>query len=154
MEEQAPPLIEWNGQHYRILLAARESETRLGIFEGICPPGAGPPRHRHRHEDETFTILSGQMQFWLEGEVLPRGPGEMIHLPRGREHSFVVVGSEPARYLVHLAPGGFEGFFSEAARRQLQIPRDLDAIRALADNYGMDVTGPPLGATPRTSVSA
>ncbi|MEX0853572.1 MAG: cupin domain-containing protein [Bauldia sp.] len=138
--------LDWNDQTYRILLTQNESNGRIGIFESICPLNGGPPRHLHQKEDETFYVLRGEMVFWLDGATITKGPGEVFLAPRGKEHTFTVAGSEPARFLVHLTPGGFEGFFQSAAARNLRIPEDLDAITKLAADYSMIITGPPLRA--------
>ena len=136
--------VDWNDQTYRILLTGNESGGRLGIFESICPPNGGPPRHIHLEEDEVFYVIEGEMAFWLEGAELRRKAGEVAFIPQGKEHTFTVLGSNPARFVVHLAPGGMEGFFPVAAARNLRIPEDKAAVASLALDYNMKITGPPL----------
>lgn len=134
----------WNGVTYRILLPASQSGGRLGIFESEDHPGFGPPRHIHREEDETFTILTGEVEFLLNGASSLHGPGEVVFVPRGTEHTFRVRGASPARMLTVMTPGGFEGFFGEMARGQYRIPQDMPAIAGIAARYNLAFTGPPL----------
>jgi hypothetical protein len=67
-------------------------------------------------------------------------------VPRGREHTFRVAGVSPARHLIILTPGGFEGFFADMAAGQFRIPEDMDAILESAARHDLRFTGPPLGA--------
>ncbi len=63
------------------------SETvRAGI--GLWGPGIAYPRHFHRAE-EVYVVLSGSAAFALEGDpLLPRGPGEAVHVTPSRPHGF------------------------------------------------------------------
>ncbi len=116
------------------------------MWESVCPPNEGPPRHFHEREDETFYVVEGEMLFWLSGTTVSRNPGEIFHIPRGAEHTFTVAGPSSARFVAIVTPGGFEGFFEKVAARGLTIPKDLPEVRKLSAQYGMIVTGPPLRA--------
>ncbi len=49
----------------------------------------GMHKPRHEHEDhEIFIPLSGEIHIQLEDQLLKAGPGKMIYLPPGIEHSF------------------------------------------------------------------
>ncbi|MFC4671196.1 dimethylsulfonioproprionate lyase family protein [Seohaeicola nanhaiensis] len=141
-----PGAIEWLGTWYSILLSAEATGGSLSVVDSIGAPDSGPPRHVHHDADETFVLLSGACDFWLEGETFRRGAGSTVFVPRGKEHTFRVVGPEPSRHLVLLTPGGFEGFFVEMARRKYRIPQDMTEVIQVAQAYRMDFTGPPLAA--------
>ncbi len=140
-----PDSIEWMGVHYSTILSTEATEGAMSITDAVSPPNSGPPRHIHHDADETFIMLSGDSEFWLDGEVMTRGPGETVFVPRGKEHTFRVVSDIPARHLVILTPGGFEGFFYEMAEGQFRIPEDMAKIEACAKRYHLSFTGPPLG---------
>ncbi|TPJ88186.1 cupin domain-containing protein [Mesorhizobium sp. B2-5-13] len=143
MQTRAAPgtQTDWNGTHYETLLTARETGGKLGAFASNAGPGDGPPRHRHFEADEIFVILHGRLRFWRAGETSERSAGEIFHIPAGVEHAFVVV--EPAQWIAILSPGGLEGFFPAVAGQGLEIPRDLAAIKAIAAQFDMEITGPP-----------
>ena len=141
-----PDSIEWMGVGYRNILSTEATDGAMSITDSVSPPNSGPPRHIHHDADETFVMLSGDSEFWLDGEVMTRGPGETVFVPRGKEHTFRVVGDVPARHLVILTPGGFEGFFQEMAEGQFRIPEDMAAIEECAKRYHLSFTGPPLGS--------
>jgi len=137
--------VQWLGTSYRICLTAEQTASRLGMFESLDQPGYGPPRHIHNDEDETFQIQSGEVEFWMNGQTCIAGPGCVVHVPRGTEHTFRVLGDRPARMLTVMTPGGFEGFFAEMAKHKCRIPDDMDQIAAIGARFGLTFTGPPLG---------
>ena len=118
----------------------------VSIVDSVNPSGSGPPRHVHEREDEAFVLLSSECEFWLEGQTFTRRAGESVFIPRGREDTFRVVGSDPCRHLLILTPGGFEGFFADMAQGGFRIPEDMERIVACAARHSLRVTGPPLGA--------
>jgi quercetin dioxygenase-like cupin family protein len=117
----------------------------MSVVDSVSPPNSGPPRHIHHDAEETFVILSGDVLFWLEGKEFTRGPGQTMFVPRGKQHTFRVVSDAPARHLIILKPGGFEGFFSEMAAQQLPYSRRLAGnSRLRSAHYQLSFTGPPL----------
>ena len=141
---------EWLGTTYRTILTPEASGGAMSIVDSVSPPGSGPPRHVHHAEDEVFVQLSGEIEWWMRaadgtertGTV---GPGQTLFIPRGREHTFRALGDQPARHLVILTPGGFEGFFAAMAEARCRIPEDMDRVVADGRRFNMDFTGPPLG---------
>jgi len=137
--------IDWNGTHYEVLLTPHESGGKFGAIAADGRPGDGPPRHLHPKSDEVFVILQGRLRFWRAGEYFERSSGEIFHIPAGVEHSFVVV--DHARWIFILTPGGLESFFPTVVAQGLMIPRDLAKIKAMAVQFDMEITGPPLAAS-------
>jgi len=127
--------IDWLGVKYK---------TILSIVDSLSPANSGPPRHIHHAEDETFVMISGTCRVWIAGKEILAGPGESVFVPRGTEHTFWVVGSDPCRHLVILTPGGFEGFFADMAAGQFRIPEDMPAVQESAARHNLSFTGPPL----------
>lgn len=139
-----PDAVEWLGVHYRTILATADTGGAMSITDSVSPPGSGPPRHIHHDADETFVVLTGDAEFWIEGERFTRGPGETAFIPRGKEHTFRIVSKVPCRHLVILTPGGFEGFFAEMAAGACRIPDDMPQIVEIGNRYNIEFTGPPL----------
>jgi quercetin dioxygenase-like cupin family protein len=140
----ADSAIEWLGVKYKTILSSDQTDGAMSIVDSWSPAGIGPPRHVHANEDETFVVITGSCKVWIEGGEKLVGPGESAFIPRGKEHTFKVVGSEPSRHLVILTPGGFEGFFTDMAAGQFQIPADMPAIEESACRHNLTFTGPPL----------
>lgn len=140
-----PEAIEWRGTRYLTTLKTADSGGAMSITDSVSPAGEGPPRHIHHDADETFVMLTGEAEFWLDGETTVKGPGETVFVPRGTPHTFRVLGDRPSRHLVILTPGGFEGFFAEMAQHGYRIPEDMAVINECAARYQLEFTGPPLG---------
>jgi quercetin dioxygenase-like cupin family protein len=138
--------IEWLGVPYRTTLKSRDTGRAMSIVESVSPPRSGPPRHIHHHEDETFVLLTGACDFWVDGSLCNRQAGETIFVRRGTPHTFRVSGDAPSRHLTILTPGGFEGFFAEMAKGRFRIPEDMAAINEAAERHHLSFAGPPLGA--------
>jgi quercetin dioxygenase-like cupin family protein len=121
------------------------------VIDDTIPPGGGPPLHIHHAHDEVFYLLEGELTFRI-GDQTTRAPaGTVVFVPRGTAHAFQTVRGEPARFLVVIAPGGYEGFFVELAERVAQLPPgppDPDALRPILDRYQSAIVGPPLPPGP------
>ncbi|WP_292894460.1 MULTISPECIES: cupin domain-containing protein [unclassified Nitratireductor] len=140
-----PGVFTWNGVRYKTILSPTETGGAMSIVDSWSPAGFGPPRHVHEAEDETFVLIEGSCDFWLEGKSFTCEPGESVFIPRGREHTFRASAGEPSRHLVIFTPGGFENFFVEMVREQFRIPDDMERINEAALRHNMRFTGPPLG---------
>ncbi len=147
-----PDAVEWLGVHYNTILATDATNGAMSITDSVSPPNSGPPRHIHHDANETFVLLTGDVEFWVEGKRFMRGPGQTIFIERGKEHTFRIVSDIPARHLVILTPGGSEGFFSKMAAERLRIPEDMEEITNIAANYQLTFTGPRLGADLEESI--
>ena len=123
---------------------------RVMVSEQLAPRGAGSPLHVHRHEDEWFYVLEGELTFWVGGEVIVAAAGAFVYGPKDIAHTFIV-SSDEARFLLVTEPAGFEGFIRACGERapRLEIPPpateppDFEALAAVAASFGVDIIGPP-----------
>ena len=141
-----PDTITWGPSTYKTILSTAETNGAMSMTDSVTQAGEGPPRHVHDDADETFLVLTGEVEFWVDGERFVRGPGETAFVPRGTEHTFRVVGERPSRHIVILTPGGFEGFFADMAAGQFRIPEDMPQVEESAARHHLRFTGPPLAA--------
>jgi quercetin dioxygenase-like cupin family protein len=123
---------------------------RVAVTENWAPRGHGSPLHVHRGEDEWFYVLSGELTFWIDGQVTIAGAGSFVYGPRDVPHTFSVT-SDEARFLLVVEPAGFERFvleLSEPARPSGLPPASVEppapqAMMAAAAEYGIEILGPP-----------
>jgi quercetin dioxygenase-like cupin family protein len=111
----------------------------LTDFTMAPPPAPGPPPHAHEDADECVYVLEGTLRMGVGDMERTGGPGSVMLAPRGMLHSLVNVGPGPARFVVVLCPGGFEGFWREMAalRARGGGPPDPDAVLELQDRFHM-----------------
>lgn len=136
----------WGPSTYKTILATGETDGAMSITDSVTQAGEGPPLHVHDDADEAFVVLTGQIEFLVDGDRFVRGAGETAFIPRGTEHTFRVTADGPSRHLVILTPGGFEGFFADMAAGQFRIPDDMPQIEESATRHHLRFTGPPLAA--------
>jgi mannose-6-phosphate isomerase-like protein (cupin superfamily) len=136
----------------RMTLKATAESTggAFGLVEAVGPPGSSPPLHIHHREDESFWLLEGEVTVRCGERTFSAGPGSFTFLPRGIPHTFVVEGDRPARLLSLSVPGGFEQYFVAAGRTPEHdglppdAPLDVDLLRRVGEDFGLEIVGPPL----------
>jgi quercetin dioxygenase-like cupin family protein len=94
-------------------VTAEDSGGSLTVEEWGLPPGVMIPPHTHAREDEVDFVLEGELTCYVGGEVVVAPVGSYVLKPRGVPHAFYNAGSETARVLGIVAPGGLEGYFDE-----------------------------------------
>lgn len=78
-------------------------------------PGAGPPMHTHHFQDETLTVVSGQMGYQILGEPEQFvNPGESITFKAGQAHRFWAANGEVLRGKGFVRPPDNMMFFLSA----------------------------------------
>jgi mannose-6-phosphate isomerase-like protein (cupin superfamily) len=141
----------FNGDIYATRLRGEQTNGAIGLVEATVPPGGGPAPHVHARTDETFYLVSGELDFLNGEKTFTAGTGDVVFIPRGTTHRFVNAGVQPARLLFVYTPGGAEGLFVEGGdepRPGVQVqpwgPERIDArMLELLDKYD---TGLPPGA--------
>jgi mannose-6-phosphate isomerase-like protein (cupin superfamily) len=103
----------FNGDIYRMPLTAAQTGGAIGMVDAIVPPGGGPVPHVHERSDETFYVISGEVEFLLDGEAFLANAEDVVFVPRGAVHRFHNPGIRPATLLFVYTPGGPEGLFIE-----------------------------------------
>lgn len=96
-------------------LQARQTNGAIGLVEAGVPAGSGPVPHTRATQDETFYMLSGELEF-LDGDktfIAGAGAGDVVHIPRRVRHRFRNVGVHTAKMIFSYTPGGTEGIFVE-----------------------------------------
>lgn len=107
-------ITKWfSGDVYTVKLQARQTHGALGLIEASVPAGSGPVAHTHADQDETFYIISGELEF-LDGDATYMArAGDIVHCPRRIRHRFHNVGLHTAKMIFFYTPGGTEQTFIE-----------------------------------------
>jgi quercetin dioxygenase-like cupin family protein len=72
-------------------------------------PGSGTMIHYHPEQEETYRVLDGTLEVFLDGRWRAVPPGESLTVPRGAVHGFRNASAAPARFLnVHRPALRFE----------------------------------------------
>jgi len=68
------------------IMAAYEHSAVTTFGHLILPKGAEVPDHKHPHEQWTY-IISGKLEFTVDGETKILEPGGLLHIPPNAAHS-------------------------------------------------------------------
>lgn len=110
--EQQPVEVWREGVKTRMRVSILNGAAQLCQFEQWCAAGKGAPTHLHAVE-EILTVLRGEAEIWIEGELTVSRAGESVVVPAGRKHGFRNVGSETLHVLATLAAPIFEASFDD-----------------------------------------
>ncbi len=94
-------------------LTAGETEGRLAVLEHPIEPGILVPPHMHTREDELSYVLEGEIGARIGDQEFQAPAGSYVFKPRGVPHTFWNAGSQPARLIEFIVPGGMESYFEE-----------------------------------------
>jgi quercetin dioxygenase-like cupin family protein len=108
-----PHTIE-NGAGERITFLRRVPGAAGDRLEGenVVGPGAGPPMHVHRCQEEGMTVQQGRMGYQRRGEP-PQiaGPGETVAFKAGEAHKFWNAGEGDLRFTAYIEPADNAEYF-------------------------------------------
>jgi len=134
VDPQSVETLQVFGHQFWIRLPAAATDGALGVFEQYSLPGTGVPLHYHEREEETFYVISGQVEFLMDDTTRLAGPGTTLFVPRRAVHGLKVHGNEPLRLHLTLTPGGGEAMFRELAA--LGPSPEQAKVDAICRRYG------------------
>jgi quercetin dioxygenase-like cupin family protein len=140
------------GDLIRVKVGAEQAGGAFSMFEIIVPPGGGPPLHRHA-PCEAFHVLEGTLVIrGADGAETPAAAGDTVFVPANAPHTYSNPGPGNARFLVTLAPGGFEAFFADLGSpagdatdpEPLTGAPEVAHVLAVTERHGIEILeGPP-----------
>lgn len=134
---------------HRISLHPTSGNYDLAIFE--TPPNSqGPPPHSHAKYEESFLIVEGEMQFWINDELRTCSAGQSVDVPPGTLHTFSNVSEAPCKWVNIHSPKGFSNFFKTFgvpldepnALQKSVSEKIIGEVIANAKDYDMDIAPP------------
>ncbi|MFM9419278.1 cupin [Thermus scotoductus] len=139
----------------RVWVSEVEGQDGLSVLEHWAPYGDSLPLHIHHTEDEVVIVLEGEVRF-LVGDTSRRVlPFQEILAPKGVPHTYRVESPEGARWVTVTAHRDFERFvraMSRPAEREAlpsptgpPSPGEMERVTKIAQTYGIEFVGPPLG---------
>jgi quercetin dioxygenase-like cupin family protein len=124
----------FDGLSIEIIVSSQSSNYTCCVFVETTPPGGGPPPHKHLKEEEIFTVLEGNYEFYKDGAWTPMIVGHSILSLRNTYHAFKNVGQSPGRILLTTNGGGIDEYFR--AISELEVPRDIERLTEISNHYG------------------
>jgi quercetin dioxygenase-like cupin family protein len=126
------------GNIMSFLVRGDESDGKVAMMEYRSKPGNEPPPHIHLWEHEIYYILEGNLEAYVDGEVLKAFPGQSVFLPRGKAHTFTICSPHLRMLILVLAAGGdsvgLDTYFSKMAGPADSMMLPNDAVTYLMDD--------------------
>lgn len=140
----------------RITILATRGQAGQSVLEWelvLAPGGRVPSSHAHPAQEESFTVLAGQLRFRVGGQRVLAGPGQVVRVPPGTVHHFANAGRRPARVAVQTSPALSTRELLEVAAAMARaqhaadrrLPRPLDLALFMRD-FEPEVRAPYLPA--------
>ncbi|KYC37235.1 cupin [Scytonema hofmannii PCC 7110] len=135
------------GDLYTFKAKGDDTGKTYALIEIVMQPHSATPPHIHTHENESFYIQEGEIEFQLGGQSLIATPGTFVHSPKGQPHSFRNIGAKPAKFLCWLTPSGLEQLFIEVGTPVSEqnttspgvTPKDIEKLLFTAPKYGLEI---------------
>ena len=126
---------------FRYGVDADASDGGLSMLEVTVPPRTLVKPHMHTKEDEFTLILEGTVGARLGEKTIEEIPaGSWLVKPRDIPHAMWNVGTEPARILEVVSPGGLERYFEQIAPVLMEHGPDwTKRYYALAEEFGLTI---------------
>lgn len=141
------------GELQRVLAAGERTNDAFSVVVHEAAEGHATPWHRQPGDDETFYVLDGTIDFWVEDPSRPAqraGVGALVVIPRSTPHAFRIA-SASARWLTVHTPAGHERFYRASGEpaQQAGLPPavnpDMATVQSAAREHGVELLGPPPG---------
>ena len=120
------------GDRQTVKVSAQSSKNSCQIIEQNDPPGVGIPLHVHLNEDETFYVISGEVEVQVGDYKYLAKAEDSVFCPRGVPHAWKVVGTETAKCLLIVSPGNLDEMFM---RLEKVDSEDFTRIVNIASEY-------------------
>ena len=123
------------------VLLSRDITDGHEITSQVGQKGSGPPPHSHPW-DESFYVVSGAVEFVVNGKPTYATSGAFFHLPAGTVHGFTI--QEDGTVMMEITGAGSQSSamfqsISEEVEPGQPTPDDVPKLVEILGRYGADV---------------
>jgi quercetin dioxygenase-like cupin family protein len=134
---------DWSADHTYVKVSASDTGGQYTLMEDNLKENFRLGLHLHRYHAETFYILEGSVDFYVDGDWATAEPGTCLHVPPGIEHACLLSdGCSAARMLMIYQPSGFDQYLQELAQMSEADFEDTAKMAELEAKYDIINIGP------------
>jgi quercetin dioxygenase-like cupin family protein len=126
---------DWARDHTFVKVAAVDTDGAYALMEDNLKREFALGLHLHRAHAETFYILEGSVEFYLDGTWTTAMPKTTIHIPPGTPHAVVLPSGQTGKMLMIFQPAGVDQYLAELARLAPSELADQRRMEELAVKY-------------------
>jgi quercetin dioxygenase-like cupin family protein len=104
---------DWTRDHTFVKISTADTGGAFALMEDNLKVEFALGLHLHRQHAETFYILDGEVNFWIDGDWMTAAPGTCIHIPPGIPHVVDLPPGRTGRMLMIYQPSGFDQYLAE-----------------------------------------
>lgn len=121
------------------IIPGEETDGKISVFEEIIVPSSSPPLHTYKNQNEIFQVISGHVQFGLEGERIDVPSSGSFAIMPGKQHSFINKSEEKSIIYFELLPSG-----KSAQLFERFVTRKFEDLALFFKEHCLELLGPPI----------
>ncbi|MBI3709748.1 MAG: cupin domain-containing protein [Proteobacteria bacterium] len=115
----------WSNDHSFVKVSSQDTNGAFALIEDNLKAEFSLGLHEHREHAETFYILEGDVDFYIDGKWMTAGTGTTIHIPPRIPHALKMPAGRPGRMLMICQPAGLDQYLAAlGAMRPEQLADD------------------------------
>ncbi|AJM93081.1 cupin domain-containing protein [Nitrosopumilus piranensis] len=126
--------FDFHGSQFTIKVLTSESNDRYTVLDVKHAPNMGPAEHKHPKGPETFCIIEGEYEFFLNGESIIAKSGDVICVPTNAPHRFET-GPNGGHVMV-TSPPNLEFYFWEVSNMLSKGNVSFEQESEIGKKYG------------------
>ena len=131
------PEYDWSRDRTFVKVSGEDSSGAFALMEDNLKLEFSLGLHVHRQHAETFYILEGNVDFYIDGDWSTATPGTTVHIPPGIPHALVLQDGQTGKLLMIFQPAGFDGFLAEMSQLTPEQLADDALTAALSEKYDL-----------------
>ena len=131
--------FDFHGSQFTVKVLSSESNDRYTVLDVIHAPNIGPAEHQHPAGPETFSVLDGDYEFFLNGESIKAKAGDVICVPTGASHRFVT--GDNGGHVIVISPPNLEFYFWEVSQLLAKGDVSFEQESEIGKKYGQIFLG-------------
>ena len=104
---------DWTRDHTFVKVSTADTGGAFALMEDNLKVEFALGLHLHRQHAETFYILDGDVNFWIDGNWMTAAAVTCIHIPPGIPHAVDLPAGRTGRMLMIYQPSGFDQYLAE-----------------------------------------
>jgi quercetin dioxygenase-like cupin family protein len=126
--------FDFHGSQFTIKVLSSESNDRYTVLDILHAPNIGPAEHQHPAGPETFCIVEGEYEFFLDGKSTQAKASDVVCVPTGARHRFLT-GANGGHAIV-ISPPNLEFYFWEVSKLLEKGTVSFEKESGIGKKYG------------------
>ena len=126
--------FDFHGSQFTIKVLSSESNDQYTVLDVLHAPNIGPAEHQHPAGPETFSVLDGDYEFFLNGISIKAKAGDVICVPTGASHRFVT--GPNGGHVIVISPRNLEFYFWEVSQLLAKGDVSFEQESEIGKKYG------------------